>query len=154
MLTQTHPLDRWHQLVRERSLEGLEELLAEDVVFYSPVLFKPQHGKALTTFYLAGALQVLGNDKFRYVREIVGAHDAALEFETELDGLYVNGVDLLQWNDTGQVTEFKVLLRPLKAIQIVQLKMAELLERVSDNNQNSKFTIEEQTNEQGSLGAN
>jgi hypothetical protein len=62
-MTTTHPLERWHQLVRQRSLEGLEELLAEEVVFYSPVLFKPQNGKALTTFYLAGALQVLGNDK-------------------------------------------------------------------------------------------
>lgn len=127
----THPLERWHQLVQKRSLEGLEELLAEDVVFYSPVLFKPQKGKALTAFYLAGALQVLGNEKFRYVREIVGAHDAMLEFETEVDGLYVNGVDVLRWNDAGQLTEFKVLLRPLKGIQIVQTKMAELLERMS-----------------------
>lgn len=127
----THPLERWHQVVQARSLEGLEELLAEDVVFYSPVLFKPQKGKALTTFYLAGALQVLGNEKFRYVREIVGAHDAMLEFETEVDGLYVNGVDLVRWNDAGQLTEFKVLLRPLKGIQIVQTKMAELLEGMS-----------------------
>ena len=132
-MTITYPLERWHQIVRERSLDGLEELLAEDVVFYSPLLFKPQNGKALTTFYLAGALQVLGNDNFRYVREIVGAHDAVLEFETSVDGLYVNGVDLIRWNDAGQITEFKVMLRPLKAIQIVQTKMAELLESMSDN---------------------
>lgn len=133
-MTQKHPLEQWHQLVKNRSLEGLDELLADDVVFYSPILFKPQNGKALTTFYLAGALRVLGNDRFRYVREIVGAHDAVLEFETEVGGFYINGVDLLRWNDAGQLTEFKVMLRPLKAIQIVQTKMAELLESLSDNN--------------------
>lgn len=129
-MTPTNPLEKWHQLVRERSPEGLDELLADEVVFYSPILFKPQYGKALATFYLAGALQVLGNEKFRYAREVVGTHDAALEFETEIDGLYVNGIDLLKWNDAGQVTEFKVMLRPLKAIQIVQQKMAELLEQM------------------------
>lgn len=126
-MTQTHPLEKWHAIVRARSLEGLDELLADDVVFYSPILYKPQHGKGLTTFYLAGALEVLGNEKFHYVREVVGAHDAVLEFETEVDGMYVNGVDLLRWNDAGQLIEFKVMLRPLKGIQIVQQKMAELL---------------------------
>lgn len=125
-----HPLEKWHEIVRARSLEGLDELLADDVVFYSPILYKPQHGKALTTFYLAGALQVLGNDKFQYAREIVGARDAALEFETEVDGIYVNGVDLLRWNDAGQLIEFKVMLRPLKGIQIVQQKMADLLAQI------------------------
>ena len=130
-MIQIHPLEKWHHIVRDRSLEGLDELLADDAVFYSPILFKPQNGKALTTFYLAGALQVIGNEKFRYTRELVGAHDAALEFETEIDGIYVNGLDLLKWNDAGQVTEFKVMLRPLKAIQLVQQKMAELLESMS-----------------------
>ncbi|MCG3139980.1 MAG: hypothetical protein HDKAJFGB_00917 [Anaerolineae bacterium] len=127
-MAQAHPVERWHEIVRARSLEGLDELLADDVVFYSPILFKPQNGKALTTFYLAGALQVLGNDAFHYVREIVGEHDAVLEFETLVDGLYINGVDLLRWNDAGQLIEFKVMLRPLKANQIVQQKMAELLD--------------------------
>lgn len=153
-MTQAHPLERWHQLVENRSFKELDELLADDVVFYSPILFKPQNGKTLTMFYLAGALQVLGNDQFRYVREIVGAHDAVLEFETEVDGLYINGVDLLRWNDSGQVTEFKVMLRPLKAIQIVQVKMAELLAHVSANNKESNSMIEEHKNEQGPLGTN
>jgi hypothetical protein len=127
-MIQIHPLEKWHRLVRERDAAGLDELLADDVVFYSPILYKPQNGKFLTTFYLAGAMQVLGNEKFHYARELVGANDAVLEFETELDGIYVNGVDLLKWNDAGQVIEFKVMLRPLKAIQLVQQKMAELLE--------------------------
>lgn len=127
-MTQIHPLEKWHQLVRERDAAGLDELLADDVVFYSPILYKPQNGKFLTTLYLAGAMQVLGNEQFHYARELVGANDAALEFETEIDGIYVNGIDLLKWNDAGQVIEFKVMLRPLKAIQLVQQKMAELLE--------------------------
>lgn len=127
-MNQIHPLEKWHQLVRERDAAGLDELLADDVVFHSPILYKPQNGKFLTTMYLAGAMQVLGNEQFHYAREIVGATDAALEFETTVDGIYVNGVDLLKWNDAGQVIEFKVMLRPLKAIQLVQQKMAELLE--------------------------
>ncbi len=126
-MTQSHPLERWHEIVRARSPEGLDELLADEVVFYSPILFKPQNGKALTTMYLTGALHVLGNERFRYVREIVGPRDAVLEFETQVDGLYINGVDLVRWNDAGKFIEFKVMLRPLKANQIVQQKMAELL---------------------------
>ncbi|MCI0478403.1 MAG: hypothetical protein L0Y55_19345, partial [Anaerolineales bacterium] len=76
-----------------------------------------------------GAMEILGNEKSRYVREVVGETDAVLEFETEIDGIYVNGVDMLKWNDAGQLIEFKVMLRPLKAIQLVQRKMSELLEK-------------------------
>lgn len=130
-MSELHPLEKWHQLVRERDAAGLDELLADEVIFYSPILYKPQNGKFLTMFYLTGALQVLGNEKFHYAREVVGANDAALEFETELDGIYVNGVDLLKWNDVGQVIEFKVMLRPLKAIQMVRQRMAELLNKMS-----------------------
>ncbi|GIL16025.1 MAG: hypothetical protein BroJett039_11980 [Chloroflexota bacterium] len=128
-----HPLEKWHALVRARALDSLDELLAEEVVFYSPILFKPQNGKALTTLYLAGALRVLGNDQFHYTRELAGARDAMLEFETIVDGIYINGVDLVRWNDAGKLIEFKVMLRPLKGIQIVQQKMAELLAQLSEN---------------------
>ncbi len=128
-MTQMHPLEKWHQLVKARDIDGLDELLADDVIFYSPVVFTPQNGKMLTTLYLAGAMEILGSEKFRYVREVVGAQDAVLEFETELDGIYINGVDMLKWNDAGQLTEFKVMLRPLKAIQLVHQKMAELLQK-------------------------
>lgn len=127
---QTHPLVLWHRIVRERNMDSLDELLADDVVFYSPIVFTPQRGKPLTTLYLAGAMEILGSDKFRYVREVTGAADAVLEFETEIEGIYVNGVDILRWNESGQVTEFKVMLRPLKAIQLVQRMMGELLEKM------------------------
>lgn len=122
-------LEAWHAIVRGPSEAGLDALLAEDVVFHSPVVHSPQRGPALTKLYLMGAFRVLaGGRPFRYVREIVGERDAALEFVTEIDGIVVNGVDLIRWNDAGRITDFKVLLRPLKAIQTVQAEMAKMLE--------------------------
>lgn len=126
---QTDPLETWRQLVRERNVDGLDELLADDVVFYSPILYTPQRGKPLTILYLAGAMEILGNETFRYVREVVGETDAVLEFEAQVEGIYINGVDMLKWNNAGQVTEFKVMLRPLKALQVVQRLMGELLQK-------------------------
>lgn len=130
-MEQALPITRWHRLVQERDVDGLDELLADEVVFHSPILFTPQRGKPLTILYLAGAFQILGNDKFRYVREVIGETDAVLEFETEIEGIYVNGIDMLRWNEAGQLTEFKVMLRPLKAIQLVQRLMGELLHELT-----------------------
>jgi hypothetical protein len=123
----SNALAAWHQIVADRSPRGLADLLADDVVFYSPIVHTPQVGKAITTQYLAAALHVFGNDTFRYVREVVGARDAVLEFLVELDGITVNGVDMLRWNDAGRLTEFKVMLRPLKAINLIHQKMASQL---------------------------
>jgi hypothetical protein len=120
-------LAAWPQIVADRSPRGLAVLLADDVVFYSPIVHTPQVGKAMTTQYLAAALHVFGNDTFRYVREVVGEYDAILEFFVEIDGITVNGVDMLRWNDAGRLTEFKVMLRPLKAINLIHQKMAALL---------------------------
>ena len=121
------PIEKWHNLVRTRDARGLSELLADDVVFYSPVVHTPQIGKAITTMYLTAALHVFGNDSFRYVREVVGESDAVLEFETEIDSIIVNGVDMLKWNAEGKITEFKVMLRPLKAVNVIHQKMGEIL---------------------------
>ncbi len=123
----TTTLDRWHQLVRERNARGIDALLADEVVFHSPVVHRPQVGRALTRMYLAAAMQVLANPSFRYVREVIGSHDAVLEFEVDVDGIVVNGVDMLRWNDAGLIIDFKVMVRPLKAINLLQQKMAELL---------------------------
>ena len=123
-----HPIDAWHQLVADRNAQGLDALLADDVVFYSPVVHTPQAGKPITTMYLAAALHVFGNETFRYVREVVGERDAVLEFLVEIDGISVNGVDMIRWNDTDQITEFKVMLRPLKAVNLIHEKMAALLQ--------------------------
>jgi len=121
-------LDIWHDLVRSHDARGLEALLAEDAVFYSPIVHTPQVGKALTLMYLTAAFQVFVNPSFRYVRELQGPHDAMLEFQVEIDGISVNGVDMISWNDAGQITSFKVMLRPLKAIQLIHQRMGALLQ--------------------------
>ena len=120
-------LASWHRLVEERDAAGLDALLSEKVVFHSPILHAPQVGKALTKQYLMAALGILGNDSFRYVREVSNDSDAVLEFRVEVEGLIVNGVDMIRWDETGQIVEFKVMLRPLKAINLIHQKMAALL---------------------------
>jgi len=109
-------------------MEGLKALLDADAVFVSPVVHAPQRGRKLAYAYLAAAFQVFLNPGFRYVREIVGGSDAMLEFETEIDGIQVNGVDIIKWNGAGRIVEFKVMLRPLKAIEVVHQRMAAMLQ--------------------------
>lgn len=121
-------LAAWHRIVETRDPSGLNDLLAEDSVFHSPVVHTPQQGRKLVAWYLNAAFAVFFNDRFRYVREIVGDTDAMLEFETEIDGVAVNGVDIIKWNKAGQITEFKVLLRPLKAINLVHQLMGASLQ--------------------------
>lgn len=121
-------LDTWHHLVRSQDPSGLNALIADDAVFYSPVVHTPQRGKKITVMYLSAAFQVFFNSSFRYVREIVGDSDAMLEFETEVDGVLVNGIDLIKWNGAGQIVEFKVMVRPLKAINLIHQRMAAMLQ--------------------------
>jgi hypothetical protein len=122
-------LHTWHDLVRTRNVKELDSLLADEVVFHSPVVHTPQVGKAITARYLAAAFHVFFNESFRYVREIVGPRDAALEFQVEIDGITVNGIDLIKWNDADRIVEFKVLIRPLKAINLIHQKMAAMLQK-------------------------
>lgn len=122
------PLAAWHRLAEHRTTDGLDALLADDVVFYSPVVHTPQAGREITSLYLSAALHVFANETFRYVREVVGPHDAVLEFLVEIDGLSINGVDMLRWNDEGQIVEFKVMIRPLKAVNLIHAKMGALLQ--------------------------
>lgn len=126
-----HPLDLWHDLVARRDAEALDPLLADDVVFHSPVVHSPQKGKPITKLYLGAALRVLNNDSFRYLRQIVGPSDAVLEFTTEIDGILINGVDLIHWNAEGKIDDFKVLVRPLKAINLLHSLMKQMLEQLS-----------------------
>lgn len=127
-MTRIDTIAAWHDLVRRRSAEGLDALLADDVVFHSPIVHTPQAGKALTTMYLTAALRVIGNESFRYVREVVGPRDAALEFQAEVDGISVNGIDLIRWNDAGRIVDFKVMVRPLKAVNLLHAQMRAMLE--------------------------
>ena len=121
-------LETWHRLVRTQDSSGLNTLLAEDAVFYSPVVHTPQRGKKLAARYLGAAFHVFFNPTFRYVREIEGPSDAVLEFEAVIDGVQLNGVDLIRWNEAGEIVDFKVMLRPLKAIEVIHRRMAAMLE--------------------------
>lgn len=117
----------WHELVRTRNAAGLAALLADDVVFYSPVVHTPQAGKAIVLRYLSAAFAVFADPSFRYVREFADDSGAVLEFAVEIEGLEINGVDLMRWNEAGQIVAFKVMIRPLKAINLVHQKMAAML---------------------------
>ena len=121
-------LETWHELVRTHNPTGLAALLADDVVFHSPVVHTPQVGKAITHLYLSAAFKVFFNESFRYVREITGPRDAMLEFQVDIDGIAVNGVDLIKWNEEGRIVEFKVMLRPLKAVNLIHQKMGAMLQ--------------------------
>ncbi len=120
-------VERWHEIARTRDPIGLDALLAEEAVFLSPVVHTPQRGKAITTRYLAAALEVLGNSEFRYIEQWVGPASAALEFATVIDGVEINGVDIIGWNADGRIDRFKVMIRPMKAIEVVRQKMAAAL---------------------------
>ncbi|MFT7127067.1 MAG: hypothetical protein ACI9HX_000744 [Pseudoalteromonas tetraodonis] len=125
---QNSPIEAWHQVVKTKDPAALNAILADNASFVSPLLNTPQVGKKLAAMYLMGASHVLGNGSFTYVRELFGERDAMLEFECVLDGLTVNGVDIIKWNDDGKIVEFKVMLRPFKATTLVGQKMAALLE--------------------------
>ncbi len=123
----THAIDTWHQLIEDRNAAGLDEILADDAVFHSPVVHTPQQGKALTKLYLSAAIMVLGGNKFEYVREVIGESDAVLEFTAELDGIIINGVDMVHWNEDGKIDDFKVMIRPLKAVNLLHGLMKQML---------------------------
>ena len=125
-------MQHWHEIVRNRDANGLKSFLDAEVIFHSPVLFEPQRGIELTTFYLSAALKVLVNDHFKYEREIRDGANVVLEFTTELDGIVVNGVDMIRFNESGRVIEFKVMLRPLKGIQAVQERMMKMLQAMKN----------------------
>ena len=120
--------DGWHEVVRTRQAAGLDALLADDVVFHSPVVHAPQRGRALVRSYLAAAIQVLGNPSFRFVREVLGERDAVLEFEVEVDGVQLNGIDMIRSDEAGRIVDFKVMVRPLKAINLLHQKMGAMLQ--------------------------
>jgi hypothetical protein len=119
-------LRSWHAVVESRNLALLDDLLADDVVFRSPAVFTPQHGKAVTAHYLSSALAVLA-PTLRYVGEWYDQTSAVLEFEAELDGVYVQGVDMLRWNDDGRLVSFTVMVRPLRGLHKLMELMAQQL---------------------------
>lgn len=123
-------LQRWlDHMEGDRSPETLRPLLAQDATFHSPVVHTPQEGIELTLGYLSAADTVFGNGSFHYVRMIVDGDNAMLEFTAELDGIHINGIDIMHWNAAGEIDDFKVMVRPLKAINMLWKMMAGQLEK-------------------------
>ena len=132
-------IKKWHDHIKGEFPGGFDELLADDVIFYSPIVFSPQKGKNLTTLYLMAAGNTFGGDQsrdgtlqessFKYTKEVLDGNQAILEFETQIDGKYVNGVDIITFNSEGKISEFKVMIRPLQAVNIIHEKMQEMLKQ-------------------------
>tara|TARA_B100000614_G_scaffold217349_1_gene202539 strand:- start:90 stop:485 length:396 start_codon:yes stop_codon:yes gene_type:complete len=124
-------IHKWHDLINNDDLEKLDAILADDAVFSSPVVFNPMKGKEITKMYLYAAGQSFNMNKFKYTREIHDEMHSVLEFETYIDEISVNGVDMIEWNEDGKIKDFKVMIRPFKAVQKVQEKMVEALESLN-----------------------
>ena len=123
-------LKRWHEVIDAGSRpEDLAAIIREDARFHSPVVHTPQKGRDLVVGYLAAAGKTLGNDSFTYVRELVDGPNAMLEFTTEMGGIHVNGIDLIEFDEAGMIVEFKVMVRPLKAVNKVWEEMAAMLQK-------------------------
>ncbi|MCX2980264.1 nuclear transport factor 2 family protein [Halieaceae bacterium IMCC14734] len=124
-------LERWHEVVAGKDPDLLDPLLADDCVFHSPIVHTPQEGKALTKLYLAAAMQVLTVEGFAYTKEIVDGNQMVLEFSVENEGVMINGVDIISFNNAGQIVEFKVMVRPLKAVNFLHAQMKAMLESMT-----------------------
>jgi hypothetical protein len=149
---------RWHAFIRGELPGGLDELLDDDVVFYSPIVFTPQRGKQVTALYLQAAAQTFAGDGgapaggvddadpagggdvesdaaaargFHYTKVVLGDDTAMLEFETTMRGKYVNGIDIIRCNDRDRIIEFRVMIRPLQAVNLVHEQMKAMLESMT-----------------------
>jgi hypothetical protein len=135
-------IEKWQAHLRGQLPGGLDELLDDEVVFYSPIVYTPQVGKAITKLYLQAAGQTLPGEKpaeaapgaetpstgFHYTKIVMTGDTAVLEFETTVEGKYVNGVDIIRCNDEGRIVEIRVMIRPLQAINLVHQQMGRALE--------------------------
>jgi len=145
-------VSRWHAYMRGELPGGLDELLDDEVVFYSPIVFTPQRGKQITSLYLTAAAQTFGGaeadgdeadgaeadaayrGRFRYTKSVLSGDTAMLEFETTMKGKYVNGIDIIRCNDQDRIVEFRVMIRPLQAVNLVHEQMAARLDSMTPRN--------------------
>ena len=136
-------IKQWHDFTHGNFPGGLDTLLADDIIFYSPVVFTPQEGKELAKLYLMAAGNTFGGDdakkngdiedsSFRYTKEVLSGNQAILEFETKIEGKYVNGVEIISFNEDGKISEFKVMIRPLQAVNIIHMQMQKMLAELSN----------------------
>jgi hypothetical protein len=131
MMTPAEMSKKWHAVALSGSETAIAALLHDEAVFESPVVHTPQRGKPITLKYLASAGKVFGDTGFHYVGEWEGKNSLILEFNAEIDGVTVDGIDMITWDDAGLITNFKVMVRPLKAVNMLHQKMAEMLSQMT-----------------------
>ena len=135
-------IKKWHDQTHGKFPGGLDALLADDIIFYSPVVFTPQEGKDLAKLYLMAAGNTFGGDdakkggdlaesSFKYTKEVLSGNQAILEFETKIEGKYINGVDIITFNDEGKISEFKVMISPFQAVNMNHMQMQRMLEELA-----------------------
>ena len=131
MPTTAENLARWHQHLKDHNHQTLWDMLHPDCVFESPVVHTPQVGRPIVFKYLASAGEVLGGEGFTYVGEWLNERSAILEFTNVVRGIKVNGIDMITWDADGLITHFKVMVRPLKAINLMHQMMGEMLQKMA-----------------------
>ena len=123
-----NPITKWHEVVKNRDYNLLESILSDDIIFYSPVVYTPQKGKQLALQYLMAASEVFNSTSFQYNKEMIGESSASLEFSLTLDSTDINGIDLISWDKTGKIIEFKVFIRPLQGVNMIHKLMQRMME--------------------------
>tara|TARA_B110000438_G_C15472107_1_gene503590 strand:- start:266 stop:661 length:396 start_codon:yes stop_codon:yes gene_type:complete len=123
-----NPIKKWHKVVKLRDYDLLKSILADDIIFYSPIVYTPQKGKDIAIKYLVAASEVFNTGNFSYDKEVIQGQQASLEFSLNINDTEINGIDLISWNNDGKINEFKVFIRPLQGINIIHKMMQLTLE--------------------------
>lgn len=126
-------LNNWHELIKNKTVDQVSTLLADDVTLFSPVIHTPVQGKKMVSIYLTAAFHTFLNNTFHYDREFTGDNSAVLEFSLSMNGIDINGIDMITWNEQGKITEFKVMIRPYKALNMINEQMSAMLEKLKQH---------------------
>ena len=120
-------LNKWHTMIKSKQVDQVSTLLADNVTLFSPVIHSPIQGKKMVSMYLTAAFHTFLNGTFNYNREFSGDNSAVLEFSLNIQGIEINGIDMITWNDESKITEFKVMIRPYKALNMINDQMTAML---------------------------
>lgn len=126
-------ITRWHEMLETRDMSILNELLADNVVFRSPVAFQPYPGKQVVFFILTNVIQVFEN--FTYHREFLSedGNNVVLEFSTNVGDKKLKGIDMIQFNDEGQIIDFEVMIRPKSGLEALAVEMGQRIQAYQAN---------------------
>ncbi|AWB59206.1 nuclear transport factor 2 family protein [Colwellia sp. Arc7-D] len=126
-------LSNWHTLIKNKAVSQVSTLLADDVTLYSPVIHTPIKGKEMVSMYLTAAFHTFLNGSFNYDREFLSNNAAVLEFSLKIQDIDINGIDMITWNEQGKITEFKVMIRPYKALNMINDQMTAMLDQLKNS---------------------